>query len=267
MQDEGFTELVLLSCKPTPKVPKPPATSTTTKRTTTRSAALPEVVTLEVGLVDIEWEGTKDRFYVWRFEAHDMVRWESSGPLGKHEEFTIERADDVAAAIALRFVAGGVALLACGHLAVVDGGPRLRAARPRPWQNSVNFYCHGETTIGALLKAVDVSGVHVQSFDERPVFAEASATLSSLHERSGRAWRFMDGEREIATFYGSQYLPYWLLSLGRGQGATDGEWDRCWAVPVALARNEVWSRTFRTTKEAWAQVDWRNGVPPAPRRP
>ena len=256
MQDEGFDELVLLSCKPTAKAPKPRAT---------KAASVPEVVTIEVGIVDLEHEGPKERFQVWRFEASEIVQWHGTGALDKHLELTLDRAADVDAPIALRFFAGATAVLACGRLDVVDAGPRLRVARPRPWQHTLCFYLHGDTTMATLLDGMGMTGARVQSFDDRPVIVDAATTLTSLREHSGRAWRMMDGEREVATFYGSNYLPYWLVSLGRGSGATDDEWDRCWAVPITLGRDEVWSRNKKSTKEAWATVEWRKGLLQPPR--
>ena len=252
MQDEGFDELVLLSCKPTPKAPKP-ATARKTK-------AL--AVVIEVGIVDIEHHGPKDRFHVWRVEAHDVVRWEAGAALDKQVELTLDRAADVDAPIALRLIAGGVALLACGRVDVVDAGPRLRAARPRTWQHDLNFYLHGDTTVGAMLEAVGAPGAHLQSCHERPLRAEAAWTLTSLNERTGGAWQVMDGERDIAAFGASSDLPHWLLSLQRGSDATDDEWDRCWwTLPIRLSRDEVWSRTVKKTKDEWSTIDWRKGLP------
>jgi len=163
-------------------------------------------------------------------------------------------------------MAGGAAVLACGRLDVVDTGPRLRAARPRTWQHGLKFYLHGDTTVSAILDIVGVPGAHLQSYVEPPLIALPTWTLTSLYERTGRAWQIMNGDRAIAVFSASKYLPWWLLGMQRGSGATDDEWDRCWwTLPITLSRDEVWSRTVKKTKETWSTIDWRKGLPQPPR--
>jgi hypothetical protein len=225
-------------------------------------------VTLELGLPDLDYEGERERFLVWSLVATGVTRWESTGKLDTQVELTFTLAPDVDAPVALRVHAEATAVLAGASVTTHELEPRLRKARPLPWQHSFHMDSgpDAERTVGQLLDALGLADPRMVSLDPTPVTAERAWTLSSLRQRAHRTFELFDGTRAIA-YIGPRFpRGSWALSVQRLPGATDDEWTRLWGLPLPLGAGEVSSRMLRTDADAWCAFDWRRGAkqPPKP---
>lgn len=248
MEELYLSEFVLLAARPAPRSPAP-------KRP-------PAGLTIELGLPDHEYEGARDRFRVFELAASSVLRWELEGKLDKEAELTVEAAPEVDAPIALRLRAGGTALLACGAIEAAEGEAILRKARPRPWQHDFTIWTKHETaTVADLLRLAQAGpSAALCSFDEPPLRADPTWTLASLRDRSARAFRLIDGARELASFSPIfRHEPGLTLGVQR-HDADDEQWERLWRLPSGMPAEEVSSRTLRVTPEGWARWSWRQGA-------
>lgn len=217
---------------------------------------------LVVGMRDLDYAGARDRFLSWSFTPQPPVTWVVDGELDDDAELTFARVAGADAPVAITLHAGGSAVLTCAGLVVDEGPPRLRKARPRPWQHDFAMaHADVRATVGQLLAHLALPTL--ASFGEPRVVAEPGWLLASLHGRWHRAFCAMDGARESVAitpiFRGD---PGWTLGVQRCRGATDAEWGRAWQLPHVLGAAQVRSRTFVTSDAAaWAKLDWRRCVP------
>ncbi|MGE0784303.1 MAG: hypothetical protein AB7S26_01345 [Sandaracinaceae bacterium] len=213
---------------------------------------------VRVGMRDLEHSGAGERFFVWSFVQRGARRWEVEGALDRDVELTFERADDVEANVALRFRAGGVALLACDALDVEALPPIVRRAKPRPWQSDFTMWSHDtELTVGQLLALLGLP--KLVSYEGPTKVAAPEWKLAELRSRSHRAWYAADGDRgvlSVAPVHRGRE-PGWTIGIQRRRAATDAEWDRAWRLPLALPVYEILSRTVRTDPAGWAKLEWR----------
>lgn len=214
-----------------------------------------------VGMRDTAHEGVRERFFVWSFvPTGKKVRWEVEGALDTDAELTFEVAADVDAKVALRFRAGGVALLACDAIEVTEQPAKLRKARPRPWQSSFTVWSDDtEVTVARLLTLL---GLDALAPLQKKKTAGKTWTLASLEEREAGAWVARREGRDIVlvapVFRCGE--PGWTLELQRGDAATDDDWDRAWRLPLELPVKEVRSRTVHTDARGWSLWAWRTGA-------
>jgi hypothetical protein len=214
-----------------------------------------------VGMRDLDHAGARERFFVWSFTPFGKkVRWELEGTLDTDAEVTFEIATDVDAKVALRFRAGGVALLACDAIEVKEEPAKLRKARPRPWQSS--FTVWSDDTAVTVARLLALLGLDALATIGKKKAAAKSWTLASLEEREGGAWVAKRGGHDVVlmtpVFRCGE--PGWTLELQRGEAATDDDWDRAWRLPLELPVKEVRSRTVHTDARGWSLWAWRTGA-------
>ncbi len=213
-----------------------------------------------VGMRDLDYAGARDRFRVWALTPQPPVTWVVDGELDDDAELTFARVAGCDAPVAIALNAGGRAVLTCAAIAADEQPPKLRKARPRPWQHDFTMeHADARATVGELLAHLGLPTL--ASFGEPRVVAAPGWSLASLRDRSHRAFCAMAGAREVVAitpiFRGE---PGWTLGVQRRRGATDDEWDRAWRLPGVLGAGPVRSRTFVGDAAAWTTLDWRRGV-------
>ena len=239
MEDEGLSPFTLLklSPKPTAKPKKAPAS-----------------VLMEWGVLDLEYEGEREKFLAWRVTAEEVQVFRSEGSLDRFEECNTELGEGTN--IDLRFEAGGTLLLRCGRLVVSDQPvERFRKGQPRPH--------HGEFILQLDLSTLTWWKLREHLGIPPELSSLQHLTLTPLTESS----RPSDA-KQVTIVDGAGHSQVWLgaegqrVTVARGKWLTDALWAAIWAKGRAVPGvTRISSRDLVSTPAEWPEGPPRKPAP------
>lgn len=233
MEDEGLSGFALLKLTPRP---------------TKTGRKLPAQVVMEWGVEDLEHEGDREKFMVWRVTAEGAAEYRCEGAIDLHEQCTV--ALGKGPGIDLRLEVGATITLRCQRLVVDEPRFRLREGKPRPY--------HGQVDLD-----VDLAGVTLGQMRE---WLRIPAALTSLARGGGVELDTPLAELEQVTIVDERgHALVWLgmhygMHVARGKWASDALWSRVWAaLPQMPGLTRIRSRNW-----FGAPADWPASPPPKP---
>lgn len=232
MEDEGLSPFTLLKVSPKPSA---------------KPKKVPASVVMEWGVLDLDYEGEREKFRAWRVTAEEVEVFRCEGILDRFEECNTEVGEGTN--IDLRLEAGGALLLRCGRLVVSDEPvERFRKGQPRPH--------HGEFILQLELSTLTWSKLR-EHLGIPPEFTSLQhPTLTPLAESS----RPSDA-RHLMIVDGAGHDQVWLRAEDQRVRVARGKWlaDELWAAIWAKGRivpgvTRISSRDLVSTAAEWPEA-------------
>ena len=206
MEDQGLSPFTLLKLTPKP---------------TAKGKKAPASVVMEWGLEDLEYEGEREKFLVWRVTAEEIEVFRGEGKMDPFEECHTELGEE--AGIDVRLEAGGTLVLRCARLVVSDEPlERTRKGRPRPH--------HGEVNLDIELAAVTWRqlrgwlGIPTDLGCVRHLTLEAVDAKAKLQDRDEVTIVDSDGRCLLWVGVGAD-----RLHISKGKWSSDELWSDLWS--------------------------------------